>query len=145
MCRSYGRSHLSLLSSRSLDVTLTVQRKAVKTTSNLFDTHCKPYLPASRTLLEDASRADPGFNKRGRLLDHTLRARLLVGDIDSLVVGVVGPTGLLRSKGYGISRANESDATELLNEHSIYRIASVSRLYATLVTFIQRDRGDLNW
>jgi hypothetical protein len=136
---------LCLLSSQYLDVSLTVQRKTTQTTSNPLDTHCKPYLPASLTLLQDASRADPSFKERAQLLDHNLRARLSIGDVDNLVVGIVGPTGLLWSKGYGIRRANESEATEPPNEHSIYRIASVSKLYATLETFIQRDRGALNW
>ena len=120
-------------------------RTPVQESLNLFDTRCNPYLPAQLTLIRGLSPSDPALNQRGHILDYIIRGRTSKDDIDNLTLGIVGPSGLLWSRGYGIREANRSAATEPPNEHSIYRIASVSRLYATLETFIQRDRGALNW
>jgi hypothetical protein len=114
-------------------------------TSRSFDTRRRPYFPSPITL-EVPPVQIKGFGEHhGGILDHALRERVALIGMDSLVVGIVGPTGLLSPKGSGYKRANQSDAREPPNEHSIYRIASASELYVTFETFIQRDRGYLNW
>jgi hypothetical protein len=130
---------LHLLFTRHYDLQLTVRRKGYSTR----DTRCKPPLPSPLTLL--SVRPGHVFKKSIHRLHDILESRVAKDDIDSLVMGVVGPKGLIWSNGYGVAKANDSDATRPPDEHSIYRVASISKLFTTLETFILRDRGVLNW
>jgi CubicO group peptidase (beta-lactamase class C family) len=68
--------------------------------------------------------------------------------LDSLAVGVVTSKSSIYEGFRGALRANEtSDSADLrgkVDRHSIYRIASVSKVFATLEALILRDRGALN-
>lgn len=68
-------------------------------------------------------------------------------DIDSLAVAVVTPAGTVFEHGYGSLRANETDPSRRgqVNQDSIYRIASVTKVFTVLETLILRERGSLNW
>lgn len=143
-----GVAALCLFVSFYFDVQISIQHRRpseVQSKTTTLDTRCKPYLPSQLTLLQKLLPSHPDLELRGRALDKIVRKRVAKDDIDSVVIGIVGPDGLLWSQGYGVARANKTDATDPPNRHSIYRIASVSKLYATLETFILRERGALTW
>jgi CubicO group peptidase (beta-lactamase class C family) len=79
-----------------------------------------------------------------RSLDKYLRAKVRQRDIDSLSIAVVTPNGPIFQKGYGVLRANETGA-RTPDADSIYRIASISKMFTVLQTLVLRDRGVLDW
>lgn len=78
-------------------------------------------------------------------LDSVLQCYFDQGGIDSLSVAVVGSEGSLYEGFWGKRRANESDVGQgtTVDRHSIYRLASISKLFTALETLILRDRGVL--
>ncbi|KAJ7631169.1 beta-lactamase/transpeptidase-like protein [Roridomyces roridus] len=89
----------------------------------------------------------PGFEDAALALDALLSARTAASDIDSLSIAVVGPNGPIFERGYGVLRANESETQNSgsVTRDSIYRIASITKMFTTLETLILRERGALNW
>ncbi|KDR85443.1 hypothetical protein GALMADRAFT_218541 [Galerina marginata CBS 339.88] len=84
--------------------------------------------------------------KASKDLDDYLTDRVSKPDIDSISVGVVTSKGLIIESGYGVLRANESDEEQFpVDRKSIYRIASVTKMFTVLETLILRERGALNW
>jgi CubicO group peptidase (beta-lactamase class C family) len=128
----------------SLDITVS-RRGHSESKKTTRDTLCKPHLPSTLSRVDPLIPSNPDLRHAIKRLDHELNKRAKEDDMDSLVVGIIGPDGLLWSKGYGLANANDTQAHEPPNEHSIYRIASISKLFTTLETFILRDRGVLNW
>lgn len=63
--------------------------------------------------------------------------------IDSMVLAIVGPGGVLFEKGYGTLRANETNST-VPDRNSIYRIGSTSKMFTVLETLMLRERGALS-
>jgi len=80
-------------------------------------------------------------------VDAYLQKIVAVNTTDSISVSIVTSGGPLYEKGFGIARANETDPEKRLRPDgkSIYRVASVSKLFTTLETLILRERGVLNW
>jgi len=105
---------------------------------------CRPPLPH---LLDAPFPTDPLLRRASRSLNSYLADRTSHDDIDSLVIAVVTPSGPVFQKGYGVLRANETDSTKRgsVDENSIYRLASVTKIFTVLETLILRDRGVLNW
>ena len=105
---------------------------------------CKPPLPK---LLQ---KYPPVLNEHHSLrwaaikLDAQLAASAALPGTDSLVITVVTSAGVLWSKGYGRSHANETGITAPPDLDTSYRIASISKMFATLETLILRERGALN-
>ena len=87
------------------------------------------------------------IKKAAKGLDDWLAKTATQPDIDSLVVAVVTPAGPIFEKGYGVLKANETENEGQLpvDRNSIYRIASVSKMFTVLETLILRARGALNW
>ena len=81
------------------------------------------------------------------LLDGYFAHRATYPDIDSLAVAVVTPSGTVFECAYGILRANESEPDKYgaVDSDSIYRIASITKMFTVLETLILRERGVLNW
>lgn len=65
-------------------------------------------------------------------------------DIDSLSAAVVTPTGPVFEQSYGRLKANETVSKRPVSRDSIYRIASITKLFTTLETLILRERGVLD-
>ncbi|KAH9947539.1 beta-lactamase/transpeptidase-like protein [Amylocystis lapponica] len=61
-------------------------------------------------------------------------------------MAVVTSAGSLHEGFWGVRRANETDEKirGMVDRHSIYRLASISKLFTSLETFILRDRGVLD-
>ena len=91
------------------------------------------------------SGTEAPLQKAFNQLDSALQRDFNRGGMDSLSVAVVGSDGSLYEGFWGQRRANESDIGEgtTVDRHSIYRVASISKLFTALETLILRDRGVL--
>jgi CubicO group peptidase (beta-lactamase class C family) len=78
-------------------------------------------------------------------LDAFFTKRASHPDIDSISVAIVTPFGNIFEKGYGILHANGSESSQPVNRDSIYRIASITKMFTVLETLVLRERGILNW
>jgi CubicO group peptidase (beta-lactamase class C family) len=127
-----------------VDIRISKQHDA-RSSTKVRDIRCKPHLPSTLTRLHPLVSSSHPFRNAISKLDQVLEERVKEDDMDSLVMGVIGPEGLLWSKGYGVANANDTNSSQPPDEHSIYRVASISKLFAALETFILRDRGLLSW
>ncbi|KAJ7619223.1 beta-lactamase/transpeptidase-like protein [Mycena polygramma] len=89
----------------------------------------------------------PGLEEAGESLHKFLSLRTTAPDIDSLSIAVVTPDGPIFERGYGLLKANESapDKFGSITRDSIYRIASITKMFTVLETLILREGGILNW
>lgn len=112
---------------------------------------CHPPLPSvlgSSALSLDTLLASPLFKSASKHLDAALKNFMHHQDIDSLSVGVMTPSGPVFENGYGVLRANETDATARggpPNRNALYRIASISKMFASLEFMILKERGLVRW
>ncbi|KIM47767.1 hypothetical protein M413DRAFT_6978 [Hebeloma cylindrosporum] len=85
--------------------------------------------------------------KASKKLDNYLSKLASKPDIDSIAISVVTVSGPIFEAGYGVLRANESNSevTYPVDRDSIYRIASITKMFTVLETLILRERGSLNW
>ncbi|TRM59236.1 beta-lactamase/transpeptidase-like protein [Schizophyllum amplum] len=81
------------------------------------------------------------------LLDAYLTERSAHDDIDSMTVAIVTPRGTVFERAYGSLRANESEPDKYgpVDSDSVYRVASITKMFTVLETLILRERGVLNW
>ncbi|EPQ61275.1 beta-lactamase/transpeptidase-like protein [Gloeophyllum trabeum ATCC 11539] len=89
----------------------------------------------------------PGITAASKKLDKKLKARVAAGGIDGLAVSVVTSSGPLFEGTYGVVKANETDPTKRLevDRHTIFRLASVTKMLTAMETWILRQRGALSW
>lgn len=68
------------------------------------------------------------------------------GGIDSISLAVVTPFGSIYESFWGTLRANESKgiSQETVNRDTIYRLASISKVFTTMESYILRDRLFVN-
>ncbi|KAF7784072.1 hypothetical protein Agabi119p4_237 [Agaricus bisporus var. burnettii] len=85
------------------------------------------------------------LRKSSKKLDAFLSERASHPDIDSLSIAVVTPYGTIFERGYGVLKANETVSQKPVSRHSIYRIASITKMFTVLETLILRERGVLNF
>ncbi|KAJ7161374.1 beta-lactamase/transpeptidase-like protein [Mycena crocata] len=120
-----------------------VANKAIASPSEKLT--CSAPLP---TLLAShpPGREAPGLKAAAQSLDEFISIRAAQPDIDSLSLAVVTANGAIFEAGYGV-RANESEAQNFgsVSRNSIYRIASITKMFTVLETLILRERGILNW
>jgi hypothetical protein len=134
----------SLLTSGRLNILLPWDLS--KLNSKTRPGECNGYLP--NLLATDPPRAhDPPITKASEQLDKYLSKRASEDGVDALYVAVVTSEGVLFEGGYGSARANETSRADrgIVDKDTIFRIASVSKLFTTLETLILRERGALNW
>ncbi len=105
---------------------------------------CRPFLP---NLFADTppSLAHPKVRKGVDAVESFFTTRFSKGDIDSLSVAVVTSNGPLYERNFGVIRGNESDTSPPTTSHSMYRIASVSKLFTALEGFILEEKGLISW
>jgi CubicO group peptidase (beta-lactamase class C family) len=90
--------------------------------------------------------SNPEITKATKGLDGWLTKTVAQTGIDSLSIAVVTAAGPIFQKGYGVLRANESvEEQKPVDTNSVYRIASISKMFTVLETLILRERGILNW
>jgi CubicO group peptidase (beta-lactamase class C family) len=105
---------------------------------------CRPTLP-NAFAHDPPNLTNEAIAKAGTDLHKYLEKRTREDDIDSLMIAVGTSAGPLWWKGYGAARANESLAGPPPDMDTIYRLASISKMFVVLETLILRDRGMLNW
>ncbi|KAJ7618512.1 beta-lactamase/transpeptidase-like protein [Roridomyces roridus] len=90
-------------------------------------------------------RGFPGINKALQDIDAVVNRTFFAGGIDGLAVAVVTGEGAIYEATMGPLRANETtpESRGAIDRHSIFRIASGSKLFATLETLVLRERGAL--
>ena len=105
---------------------------------------CRPFLP---NLFSETppTAAHAAIRKAAQSVDDFFTRRFSRGDIDSLSVAVVTSSGTLYEKNFGVMRGNESDTSPPTNSHSMYRIASVSKLFTALEGLILERKGIISW
>ena len=62
--------------------------------------------------------------------------------VPGLAVAIVKDNDVVFKKGFGVREANSQDSVD---EHSIFRLASVSKGFAPILTGILVEEGRLNW
>lgn len=82
--------------------------------------------------------------KSSKKLHAYLSERTKHSDIDSLSIAVVTPSGTVFERSYGVLKANETFSERPVSRDSIYRIASITKMFTVLETLILRERGALN-
>ncbi|KAI0738330.1 beta-lactamase/transpeptidase-like protein [Daedaleopsis nitida] len=102
---------------------------------------CRPSLP---NLFSETPPPAHAVRDAADALDRHLTARFGKGDIDSLSVAVVTSAGVLYEKNFGVMRANETDSPPT-HSHSMYRIASVGKLFPVLEGFVLAQKGLISW
>jgi len=118
--------------------------KAKRATVQVAQSTCKPLLPGI-LLQQDPPSADhealqPLLGQLANIASNATASEY----VDSVSLGVVGPQGMLWSKGFGVAQANGTD-TAPPNEHTIYRIASLSKLFAVMEGHVLSDKGVIHW
>lgn len=104
-----------------------------------------PFPLPNHLLKEQPLRPNEGPLARSiKKLHAFLSKRVSHPDIDSLSIAVVTPTGTLFEWSYGILKANETTSRLPVSRNSIYRIASITKMFTMLETLILRERGVLN-
>nr|GAT50411.1 predicted protein [Mycena chlorophos] len=80
------------------------------------------------------------------VIDDMVGSTYTQGGMDGLVVAVVTRDGAIYERAIGPLKANETSAEKRgqVDRHSIFRIASGSKLFTTLETLVLRERGALN-
>ena len=110
----------------------------------LSETTCKPPLPSLLLQQYPPSAEDEILQPLLAQVQAEAAATAAIESVDSVAVGLVGPQGLIWAKGFGKAKANGTDSTPP-NEHTIYRVASISKLFATMEGFVLQNKGYLNW
>lgn len=105
---------------------------------------CRPFLPpvgGISTLHAD----NPLLATAARQTSRFLNSRFSKKDMDSLSVAIVSADSVLFEENYGVMRGNESHSSPVTTSDSMYRIASVSKLFTVLEGHILAERGVISW
>lgn len=107
---------------------------------------CRPFLPRLFTRAPPLA-GDPALAAASARLRAHLDARFAALPIDGMSVAVVGRGGVLLEEHWGAQRANESaDAGGArIGRHSMYRLASVSKLLLVFEGQLLVQRGVIQW
>ncbi|KAJ8514893.1 hypothetical protein ONZ45_g7630 [Pleurotus djamor] len=138
---------LALLTIASLAITFVVTRSDI-TAALVFDKpqdsvpQCRaPLLPIS--VFNNPVTNHPAIRAATQQLDTGLDAFFRDADLESLAVAVVTGEGSVFESFRGVQRANETDPNlrGTVDRHSIYRLASISKLFTATKTLMLRDAG----
>ncbi|KAF8169054.1 beta-lactamase/transpeptidase-like protein, partial [Mycena galopus ATCC 62051] len=107
---------------------------------------CHPPLPnifAQTPIRNDSTEMATAL----RAVDSLVHNSFAKGGIDGIVVAIVTREGTVYETAIGPLKANETEPENqgAVDRHSIFRIASGSKLFATLETLILREKGALQW
>ncbi|KAG8987010.1 hypothetical protein FRB93_004978 [Tulasnella sp. JGI-2019a] len=106
---------------------------------------CHPPLPPPVPLSSHDTTSLP-FRIAARSLRGFLESEALQNNTDSLTVGVITPAGLIFNQAYGLQRANETHGSQKpLDLDSLYRIASVSKMFCVLELMILKEGHLVDW
>ncbi|KAJ7200974.1 beta-lactamase/transpeptidase-like protein [Mycena rebaudengoi] len=88
-----------------------------------------------------------GIKRALENIDLLVQHSFAAGGIDGLVVAIVTGQEAIYDTAMGPLKTNETspERRSTVDKHSIFRIASGSKLFATLETLILREKGALQW
>ncbi|KAJ2935271.1 hypothetical protein H1R20_g1823, partial [Candolleomyces eurysporus] len=102
--------------------------------------------PRTNSKDRPVQRDNPDFQKAAENLRKHFSARTSQADIDSLAIAVVTPAGVVFEEAYGILKANDTSGKQyVVDRNSIYRIASVTKVFTLFETLLLRERGFLDF
>ncbi|KAJ6572103.1 beta-lactamase/transpeptidase-like protein [Mycena capillaripes] len=105
---------------------------------------CRPFMPP--LFVHSPPHTDHPLLKAASLrTGQFLESRFSKKDMDSLSVAVVSSDDVLFEANYGVMRGNESRTSPATTSDSMYRIASVSKLFAVLQGHILAEKGVISW
>jgi CubicO group peptidase (beta-lactamase class C family) len=107
--------------------------------------NCRPFLPPLFVHSPPHIDNNPLIRAASLRTGQFLESRFAEKDIDSLSVAVVSSNGVLFEANYGVMRGNESETSPATNSDSMYRIASVSKLFTVLEGHILAEKGVISW
>lgn len=105
---------------------------------------CRPFLPNVHAQLPPSS-SHPAIHAAIGNVDDFFTRRFAEGDIDSLSVAIVTSGGTLYERNFGVMRGNETTTSLPTHSHSMYRLASVSKLFTALEGLILEEKGIISW
>lgn len=110
--------------------------------SGLETANCPVPLPTFFAT-EPPSSKNPELRVARKSFDKALTRYYEEKKLDSIAVAIVTSEGSVYEGFHGLLRANEtsSSSARKVNRNSIYRIASISKMFASLEALILRDRG----
>ncbi|KIY65470.1 beta-lactamase/transpeptidase-like protein [Cylindrobasidium torrendii FP15055 ss-10] len=107
---------------------------------------CRPRLPGTPFELPGTLESQDVQRALSQVDEHIRDVFATDDGIDGLAVAIVTSSGVLWEKYMGPLKANETDLAKRghVDKHSIFRIASGSKLFTTLETLILREKGALS-
>ena len=140
----YSLASVGILAPLLLNVEASVLSFDKRDSAPAAESNCKPPLPNILLQQFPPSVDDEALKPLLVKLQSAAATYATTASVDSVTIGVVGPQGLLWSGGFGKARANGTDDTPP-NENTVYRIGSVSKLFAAMEGFVLQNKGYLNW
>lgn len=122
--------------------TFPTHRDQTLSATDIAKLECHPFLPPLFAETPPAPN-NPLIVEANQKLDDFLLSRFSKGDIDSLSVTVVSSDGPLYEKNFGVLRTNETESRKT-DSHSMYRIASVTKLFTMIEALILEQKGVLS-
>jgi len=137
-CIAYFAGHMKVLT-----LVICLLKKKKKEEEEIADSF-RPELPQ---LLTPPSADEPVIQEASRKLEERLQKLYAGGLVQSLTVSVVTADGLIFSKSYGTANTKETDPEKRRNmdENTIFRISSCSKLFTTLKLWMLKEKGAIAW
>jgi CubicO group peptidase (beta-lactamase class C family) len=84
--------------------------------------------------------ADPGLDAATGLLSAWIEAQIAHDEIPGLAIGIVHDQALVWSRGFGLANLERREAA---TPDTLYRIASITKLFTSTAVLLLRDEGKL--
>ena len=104
---------------------------------------CRPFLP--KVFVDrPPSSAHSAIQEATKALDKYISGHVAKSGIDSLSIAVVTSEGTLYQRNSGALKANETNSSPVTSD-SMYRLASISKLFTVLEGMILEQKGIISW
>ncbi|RPD61394.1 beta-lactamase/transpeptidase-like protein [Lentinus tigrinus ALCF2SS1-6] len=111
--------------------------------ASLGQLDCRPFLP--KVFVDrPPSPAHPAILEATKVLDKYVSGHFAKSGIDTLSIAVVTSEGTLYERNSGVLKANETSSVPVTS-HSMYRLASISKLFTVLEGMILEQKGIISW
>lgn len=108
----------------------------------LFDRQGSPELnlPAKPAVLQ--AKPNPELAAVIREYEHEVRTLMQRTNFPGAAIAIVKDSTILYTEGFGLRSTQKKDS---INEHTVFRLASVSKCFASFLTGILVEEGKLQW
>ena len=104
---------------------------------------CRPFIP--KVFVDrPPSSAHPAIQEATKVLDTYISGHVASSGIDSLSIAVVTSEGTLYQRNSGALKANETNSPPVTSD-SMFRLASISKLFTVLEGMILEQKGIISW